>query len=217
MKLTLFIKNTIEEYQEGIRFDGCRYIALDLKKGLFLVFTCGDPAEDEGLCGKIARNCDDLQCDYDWDWEIVEKYYWEDHHCEYTHPEQIEKEIRKIVEPAWLTAYREFCDKEYDSYPIVREDQILGVLYSTFDVGDLDSEDYLEVEMQVLYDPMNNKYIIDLAGRHVADLGEETDGEKHSFTITQDHEGFYDDMCCDWQVLYEYFAGEARERFYPED
>lgn len=213
--LKTFIKNVIENYKEDSKFAGCYYF--NLKQGLYLVFACGD-SEEEGLLGKIARNCDDLQCDFDWDWKTVEDWYWEEPHCEESDPEDIEKSVRRIIEPSWLTAYREFCDKEYDQWVEAEEGEILNVLYSTFDVGeDLDDENYLEVEIQVSYNPIKYQYIVDLTERHTVDLGEETDEEKHSFTIAQDHEGFYDDMYCNWQTLYEYFAGEARDRFYPED
>ena len=213
--LRTFIENVQKDYKENNGFEGCYYF--NLKDGLYLVFATGDEEEGEGLLGKIARNTDDLQCDYNWDWETVEEWYWEDSNCEESSPENIERSVRRIIEPSWLTAYREFCDKEYDQYPEVEEGEILNVLYSTFDVGEDLNENYLEVGIQVSYNPVEYQYIIDLTERHVVDLGEETDEEKHSFTIAQDHEGFYDDMYCDWQTLYEYFVGEARDRFYSED
>lgn len=43
--------------------DGCMFT--EVEEDLYAV--CGfDP--DEGLIAKLAYNCDDLQCDYDFDW-----------------------------------------------------------------------------------------------------------------------------------------------------
>lgn len=57
--LRKFIENVIkEEY-----FDGCEYLYLDDYYALVFAYD-----EDNHLCGKIAYNCDDLQCDYDFDW-----------------------------------------------------------------------------------------------------------------------------------------------------
>lgn len=55
-----FIKSVVES-----DFDGCRYSETDVG-GAYIVAT-----KDAGGTTriKIAVNCDDLQCDYDWDWE----------------------------------------------------------------------------------------------------------------------------------------------------
>lgn len=43
--------------------DGCMFT--EVEEDLYAVCTF-DP--DEGLIAKLAYNCDDLQCDYDFDW-----------------------------------------------------------------------------------------------------------------------------------------------------
>ena len=64
--LSKFIKEAIKEGP----FDGCMYVDLDCadrdSHELYLVFACD--GEGNALC-KVAYNCDDLQCDYDWDWD----------------------------------------------------------------------------------------------------------------------------------------------------
>jgi hypothetical protein len=194
-----FIKEVQEEYKNG-GFGGCWFTKLE--GGLYLVFACGS-LEEQGLMGKVAYNCDDLQCDYDWDWEISEDHDWEEYQLQYQQPELIMREIAAVFEPSWLTAWRSWCETNYgdeevwSDFESIEEGQVLGVLYSTFDVNDE------EVEIQVSYDPKKEAYIIET--------------EAGTFYDGQNLEGFEMDMSGEWQCLYEYFVGEARKHFYPEE
>lgn len=64
------LKKFIEEVLKDNRnFDGCRYHYLDDTYALVFAWTdVYGLGQGESLCCKIAYNCDDLQCDYDWDW-----------------------------------------------------------------------------------------------------------------------------------------------------
>ena len=85
--LAKFIKEAIKEGP----FDGCMYVDLGCEdedsNELYLVFACD--GEGDVLC-KIAYNCDDLQCDYDWDWakpdgidyECDDCRAWTDSYCD---------------------------------------------------------------------------------------------------------------------------------------
>lgn len=77
--LAKFIKEAIKEGQ----FDGCMYVDLDCEdkdsNELYLVFACD---REGGILCKIAYNCDDLQCDYDWDWAKPEELDYECDHCD---------------------------------------------------------------------------------------------------------------------------------------
>lgn len=53
-----------EEFRQEAWRPGCDY--LDLGDGLFLVGSAADGVRRM----KIAFNCDDMQCDYGWDWEM---------------------------------------------------------------------------------------------------------------------------------------------------
>ena len=81
--LELFIKNAIDAFNDG--YNGCYYY--NLGKGsngkefaIVIGWSEGFDEEDdcEGcisdgeyrVCMKLAYNCDDLQCDYDIDWEM---------------------------------------------------------------------------------------------------------------------------------------------------
>ena len=59
-----FLKNAYE----GLKEDpvGTYYYDLNLDSGLHIVVG----EMDDEILTKIAFNCDDLQCDYDWDWEM---------------------------------------------------------------------------------------------------------------------------------------------------
>jgi hypothetical protein len=194
-----FIKEVQEEYKNG-GFDGCWFTKLE--GDLYLVFACG-PLEEQGLMGKIAYNCDDLQCDYDWDWEISEDRDWEEYQLQYQQPELIMRGIATVFESPWLTAWRNWCGTNYgdeevwSDFESIEEGQVLGVLYSTFDVNDE------EVEIQVSYDPKKEAYIIET--------------EAGTFYDDQNLEGFEMDMSGEWQCLYEYFVGETRKHLYPEE
>ena len=195
--LRTFIENVQKDYKDNNGFEGCYYF--NLKDGLYLVFASGYPEEDEGLLGKIARNSDDLQCDYNWDWEIVEEYYWEDFHCEESSPSHIEREVNKLVEPQWLTAYKEFILEEYEEFSENDEGDILNVLFSTFDLTKGG-----EIEITVEYDPRKEEY-------HISTTDE--DGVLMDFSVDTDLQTFKEDMeTAGWQALYEYFVGETRSR-----
>lgn len=197
--VTKFIKEVQEEYKNG-GFDGCWFTKLE--GNLYLVFACG-ALEEQGLMGKVAYNSDDLQCDYDWDWEISEDHSWEEFQLQYQQPELIMREIATVFEPSWLTVWRSWCETNYgdeevwSDFESIEEGQTLGVLYSTFEVRDG------EIEIQVSYDPNKKRYIIET--------------EFGAFYDDQDLDGFEIDMSGDWQGLYEYFVGEVRKRFCPEE
>lgn len=57
--ISSLLKKSIET-----NFEGCLYS--DLGNGLALVAS----QQEEGVFAKIAYNCDDLQCDYNWDWQM---------------------------------------------------------------------------------------------------------------------------------------------------
>ena len=77
--LSKFIKEAVKEGP----FDGCMYVDLDCadedSNELYLVFACDE--EGDALC-KIAYNCDDLQCGYDWDWAKPEELDYECYGCQ---------------------------------------------------------------------------------------------------------------------------------------
>lgn len=193
-----FIKKVQEDYKNG-GFEGCWFTKLE--GDLYLVFACG-ALEEQGLMGKVARNCDDLQCDYDWDWEISEDYSWEEYQLQYQQPELIMRRVATVFEPSWLTAWRSWCETNYgddevwSDFQSIEEGQILGVLYSTFDAGDE------EIEIQVSYDPKKKAYVVET--------------EAGTFYDDQDLDGFEADMSADWQGLYEYFIGKVRDLYYSE-
>ena len=57
--LNNFLKHTLAQG----KFTGCAYHYLDDHYAVVLAWD-----DEYGLMGKIAFNCDDLQCDYDIDW-----------------------------------------------------------------------------------------------------------------------------------------------------
>lgn len=194
-----FIKKVQEDYRNG-GFGGCCFTKLE--GDLYLVFACGALGE-QGLMGKVAYNSDDLQCDYDWDWEIPEDHDWEEYQLQYQQAELIMREIATVFEPSWLTAWRSWCEANYgdeevwSDFESIEKGQVLEVLYSTFDVKNE------EVEIQVSYDPKKKKYIVET--------------ESGTFYDDQDLDGFEMDMSVDWQSLYEYFVGKARDTYYSEE
>lgn len=193
-----FIKEVQKGYKNG-GFDGCWFTKLE--GDLYLVFACG-VLEEQGLMGKVAYNSDDLQCDYDWDWEISEDHSWEEYQIQYQQPELIMREIAAVFEPSWLTAWRSWCETNYgdeevwSDFESIEEGQVLEVLYSTFDVRDE------EVEVQVSYDPKKKRYIIET--------------ESGTSYDDRDLDGFEADMSGDWQGLYEYFVEKTRPLYYSE-
>lgn len=195
--LKTFIEKVQKDYKENNGFEGCYYFRL--KEDLYLVFASGDQEEGEGLLGKIARNSDDLQCDYDWDWSIAEEYEWEDSHCEESSSFRIEREMNKLVEPSWLTAYKDFILVEYEEFSEDDEGDILNILFSTFDLTKGG-----EIEITVEYNPRKEEY-------HISTTDE--DDVLMDFSIDADLSQFEEDMeTAGWQALYEYFVGEARSR-----
>lgn len=106
----------------------------------------------------------------------------------------------------WITNYKKFIlvnyeDEETTSIDDIEEysGRIPPILFSSFDL-----EDDLEVTIQVSYDLDNGYYII------VTDDGEEV----KNFSIEASLTDFASDLEASWQDLYEYFVGEARNRFY---
>ena len=82
-ELKEFIKKNISKAP----FKGCSFIDLDCTDSesheLYLVFTCVKEENKMILYYKIAYNCDDLQCDYDYDWFTPEELYYEyEYDCE---------------------------------------------------------------------------------------------------------------------------------------
>ena len=59
----------IKDIQNIGEFEGVCHMKLtdEGEDSLYLVFGWDD---EDGLLGKIAYNCDDLMCDFDWDWNI---------------------------------------------------------------------------------------------------------------------------------------------------
>ena len=99
-----------------------------------------------------------------------------------------------------LNAYNEFTAEEYGSEPTTEENfkGVIGVLYSTFDA---DNYEY-EIEIQVSYNLDAEEYIVE--------VGTDT---PQTFTEKQPLKWFIEDMESDFNCLYEYFVGEAREKF----
>lgn len=67
-EITKAIKKTTKHYYNmpNPRNNGTHYLLLD--QGLFLVMTYDD--EEKSVIGKVAYNCSDLQCSYDFDWNM---------------------------------------------------------------------------------------------------------------------------------------------------
>jgi hypothetical protein len=69
MRTDAAIKRTIEtmvreEFRQEVGRPGCDYLAL--ANGLFLIGSAADGVRRM----KIAFNCDDMRCDYGFDWEM---------------------------------------------------------------------------------------------------------------------------------------------------
>lgn len=85
-KVTLNDLKTAVKTMQNAYIDGCYYFTLDhLPNGKAIALVLGyENGYDKGdglvqvvlgdnvftLCGKIAFNCDDLQCDYEFDWHM---------------------------------------------------------------------------------------------------------------------------------------------------
>lgn len=68
-----FIKNAIKEIKAG--FNGCYYCRLgETLNGVAIYYVIAADCENN-ICGKIAVNCDDLQSDFEFDWNIP---FWPD-------------------------------------------------------------------------------------------------------------------------------------------
>ena len=101
-ELKEFIKETINE----VPFKGCNFIDLDCTDSesheLYLVFACYEEENEMMLCYKIAYNCDDLQCDYEYDWTTPEELYYEyEYDCKNAlslTDEDIDREVKCILE-----------------------------------------------------------------------------------------------------------------------
>ena len=53
--------------------DGCCYMRVGTADGIpwcVVMALSGEAGEKPEVRAKLARNVDDLQCDYDWDWEM---------------------------------------------------------------------------------------------------------------------------------------------------
>lgn len=110
----------------------------------------------------------------------------------------------------WITNYKNYVlvsneDEEETSIDDieVKTEGTLPILFSTFDVET--KEDLIEeVDIQVSYDLDSQRYIIDT-----------NDGKKKgNFSIDASLDVFTEDLEASWQDLYEFFVGEARNRFY---
>lgn len=128
-KVKKFVEEVKKEYGKGEgKFDGCWYCKLGVANAagsrgknenreksdeLYLVFACDvDETETEkggdgcGLVCKIAYNCDDLQCDYEWDWaspvtEDGDVIGWDMIHCEDIEAEKLTEEITEAFQWMW--------------------------------------------------------------------------------------------------------------------
>lgn len=105
-------------------------------------------------------------------------------------------------------AYNEFELEEYGNDPISEEEfkGVLPILFSSFNTEKQENE----VEIQVSYNLDKQEYIVETID----------DDGNHEFSIEASLDVFIDDMGADWQSLYEYFVGEARDNFnydYPDD
>lgn len=91
--LAEFIKSAIKEAP----FDGCVYVDLGCEDEncheLYLVFACD--GEGDAVC-KIAYNCDDLQCDYDWDWVKSDEIDYEYDDCQ-AWPDSLAEEVAEWI------------------------------------------------------------------------------------------------------------------------
>ena len=100
-----------------------------------------------------------------------------------------------------LNAYNEFTAEEYGSEPTTQENfkGVIDVLYSTFDADNYEEE----IEIQVSYNLDTEEYVVE--------VGVDT---PQIFAKKTPLEAFIEDMeDCDFNCLYEYFVGEAREKF----
>ena len=91
--LAKFIKGAIKEAP----FDGCMYVDLDCtdedSRELYLVFA--SDGEGNASC-KVAYNCDDLQCDYDWDWIKPDEIDCEYDDCQ-AWPDSLAEEVAEWI------------------------------------------------------------------------------------------------------------------------
>lgn len=100
-----------------------------------------------------------------------------------------------------LNAYNEFIANEYGSEPTTEENfkGIIGVLFSSFDAEGYENE----IEIQVSYDLDKKEYVVEVQTY-----------ETQTFTEKQPLKWFITDMeDNDFQGLYEYFVGKARDKF----
>lgn len=205
-KLTAFVKEAQKEPFEGVSYF---LLSREYSEPLYLVLSWAEDEENGNLTlwGKIAYNCDDLQCDYTWDWDQViikgEVFDTEISGIENCDPKEygsdILKDLETILESSkdYINAYKDFIMESYDEEIDPEPGSMLSVLYSTFDTDD--SDEGREVDIQVNYNPVEEEYEILLDG------GEKT--IKDPATMAE----FARDMEVDWQSLYEYFVGIARE------
>ncbi len=128
-ELKKFVGKVQTSYGRGKgSFDGCWYCKLhdandvgsrgenrEKSDELYLVFACDeDEGEEEGKergegCGlvcKIAYNCDDLQCDYEWDWaspvtEDGDVISWDMIHCEDIEAGKLTEEVIEAAQWMW--------------------------------------------------------------------------------------------------------------------
>ena len=99
-----------------------------------------------------------------------------------------------------FNAYNEFIAEEYGNEPVKEENfkGTIGVLFSSFDA---DNYEY-EIEIEVSYNLDTEEYIVE--------VGTDT---PQTFTEKHPLKWFIDDMESGFNCLYEYFVGEARERY----
>ena len=100
------LKEFIKKNVNKVPFEGCSFIDLDCTDNesheLYLVFACIEEDDETKLYYKIAYNCDDLQCDYDYDWATPEELYYE-YEYDYKNAssltdEDIDREVEYILE-----------------------------------------------------------------------------------------------------------------------
>lgn len=110
-----FLKNAVKDLKEDC--DATWYYDLG-EKGLNLVVGCLEG--EEGIFCKIALNCDDLQCDYDIDWNMPYDEKGEVYDTEM----QIDEDNLESVAQTMLNEFKELKEYDFeDDGKIIEEDE----------------------------------------------------------------------------------------------
>jgi len=89
------MKEFITKVLEAGKFEGCMYQYLDDHYAVVFAWD-----EEYGLMGKVAYNCDDLQCDYDIDWLLPQTKsedicYVEIANCQHCSAEDLARDFKE--------------------------------------------------------------------------------------------------------------------------